>query len=123
MATIIEQLMQDEISRSIIGIVCGFILVKLFIGTLKLLVKLVIVFLLVYAMLWSLDLHDIIYNLQKTFPRMNLYLDPQSSVMDIIVNRMMFEVDLKANYWNSFISGDVNIITGSFFGMALGFLF
>jgi hypothetical protein len=68
-------------------------------------------------------MHDTIYyNLQKSCPRMNLYLDLQSSVIDIIVDRMMLEVDLNSNYWNSLFS-DIHVITGSIFGMALGFLF
>lgn len=47
MMVAIENLTQDEISRSFIGIVGGFICVKLFLGALKLFAKLTIAFVVV----------------------------------------------------------------------------
>mmetsp|Transcript_9868 Transcript_9868/g.18561 ORF Transcript_9868/g.18561 Transcript_9868/m.18561 type:complete len:124 (+) Transcript_9868:183-554(+) len=122
MASTKEILIQKEISRSIIGIICGFLSMKIFLGALKLCAKLAIAFVVVYAMLWSLDLHEIMSNVHKTCPRMRFDLDLQSSVIGIIVDRIMLEVDLKSSYWNSLFS-DAHILTGTLFGMALGFLF
>jgi hypothetical protein len=73
-------------------------------------------------MVWFLELHDTLNSLHNTCSRISVNLDWRSSVIDIILDRMMVEVDLKSSYWNSLYS-DVHILTGSIFGMAIGLLF